>query len=256
VRLDLAPVFDPDGRARLLFATLVDVSDRVRVAEILRDTEHRFETRVEERTVALETALERTELLTREVTHRTKNALAMLGAVIEAKRRGASTEGEAELLGDISRRVRAIGRLQGLLDGLGSEVHGLDLGRFLGELVAELDAPSEGAVVFEGAPAMSLPTDGALALALCVTELVLNAQKHGVVGGRTVTIRVGGMRRGEAVVLSVSDDGAGLPQDFAPERSRGLGMLLILDQVRKLGGDLTFGASPEGGARFEIGLPC
>jgi PAS domain S-box-containing protein len=197
-RLDVAPVFDPDGRARLLFATLVDVSDRVRVAQVLRDTENRFETRVEERTVALETALERTELLTREITHRTKNALALLGALIEAKRRAARTEGEAALLGDVSQRVRAIGRLQGLLDGLGSEVHGLELGRFLGELVEELDAPTAGNVAFEGAPGITIPAESALALALCITELVLNAQidRHrlGEVA-RLVHVRALGHRR-------------------------------------------------------------
>jgi PAS domain S-box-containing protein len=241
-RLDAAPLFDPDGRAALMVATLVDISDRVRATRGLREAEARFEARLEERTAALEAALERTELLAREVTHRTKNALALLAALIEAKRRRARDPREAELLADVSRRVRAIGRLQGFLEEVQSEEDRIDLEPFLRDLVAELDAPTDIRLVFEGAPAARLTASSALAVALCITELVLNAEKHGFPDGRGGTIRVGATECGATVVLTVSDDGIGLPEGFTPEASDGLGMLVILDQTRKLDGAITCGA--------------
>lgn len=254
-RLDVAPLFDPDGRAALLVATFVDVTDRVRATRGLREAEAHLEARVEERTAALEAALERTELMTREVTHRTKNALALLGALIDAKRRRAQDPRLAELLADVSCRVRAIGRLQAFLEQVESEEHGIELDVFLCDLVAELKVPSDVEIAFEGAPAMRLPATSALATALCVTELVLNAQKHGFPEGRAGTIRVGASGIEGTVVLTVSDDGIGLPEGFAPERSEGLGMLVILDQTRKLRGEVACGASPQGGASFRLVFP-
>jgi PAS domain S-box-containing protein len=254
-RLDVAPLFDPDGRAVLLVATLVDVTDRVRATRGLREAEARFEARVDERTAALEAALERTELLSREVTHRTKNALALLAALIDAKRRRARDPREAEILADVSRRVRAIGRLQGFLEEVQSEEDRIDLEPFLRDLVAELDAPTDIRLVFEGAPPARLTASSALAVALCVSELVLNAEKHAFPAGRGGTIRVGASASGASIVLTVSDDGIGLPDGFAPEACDGLGMLVILDQTRKLRGEVSCGASPEGGARFAVTFP-
>ena len=43
-----------------------------------------------------------------------------------------------------------------------------------------------------------------------------------------------------AVLLSISDDGPGLPVDFDPMKQKGLGMKLIQSLTKQIGGTLSF----------------
>lgn len=252
VRLDIAPVFDPSGRPSVLFATLVDATDRV---EAQRGREV-AQQRLAERTSELEDELERSELLSREITHRTRNALAILGAVVLLKARRARDPREAALLGDIAGRIQAIGGLQGLLDGLKGGAEGVLLADVLAGLVSDLDRSVISRVVLKGAPSARIPADDVLAVALCVTELVLNAQKHGYADGRAGTIAVSADIDDGTCTVVVEDDGQGIGDGFDPAASDGLGMQVLRDQVRRLGGRLSSGRGAAGGARFGIAFPA
>jgi signal transduction histidine kinase len=78
-------------------------------------------------------------------------------------------------------------------------------------------------------------------------------------------------RRGDRIVLTVADDGSGVP---AAERERiferfvrlddarardeggaGLGLAIARDVARRHGGTLTAGEAPSGGALFTLSLP-
>jgi PAS domain S-box-containing protein len=251
VRIDMAPLFDPRGRPSLLFATLVDVSDRVKAERGLGAAERQLE----ERTAAFATAIERSELMSREITPRTKNALAILAAIVATKARRAATAAEAALLDDIVGRIRSIGGLQSLLDGVKSEEDGIVLRDFLARLVADLDRSTGARVVLADVPHLKLPSDTALSVALCVTELVLNALKHGLTDGGTGTVTVSARVADGRCTVVVEDDGVGLGEGFDPAASEGLGMQVLLDQTGKIGGTVTCGRGSAGGARFEIDFP-
>jgi two-component sensor histidine kinase len=61
---------------------------------------------------------------------------------------------------------------------------------------------------------------------------------------------------GNQFALSVADHGAGLPEGYDPQSSRGLGMKVVLAQVRQLDGRLAFGNAEKGlGARFTVFFP-
>ncbi len=98
-----------------------------------------------------------------------------------------------------------------------------------------------------------------------VDNLVANAARY----GNTVWVRAG--KRGEAIEVTVDDDGPGIPADqredvFRPfyrlDRSRnpmtggtGLGLSISRDVARVHGGDLLLEDSPHGGLRARIRLP-
>ncbi|MFI0959977.1 sensor histidine kinase [Streptomyces sp. NPDC021080] len=103
-------------------------------------------------------------------------------------------------------------------------------------------------------------------LARVIGNLLDNAQRHSRAG---VVVRV--TARGDRVVLTVADDGSGVP---ASERERiferfvrlddararddggaGLGLAIARDVARRHGGTLTVGEAPSGGALFELRLP-
>ncbi|MDD5301900.1 MAG: HAMP domain-containing sensor histidine kinase [Elusimicrobia bacterium] len=97
-----------------------------------------------------------------------------------------------------------------------------------------------------------------------LVNLIGNAAKAMPGGGRiSVSVALAGPR----VVLSVDDDGPGIPTELLPrlftpfatghakEGGVGLGLYLCREIARRHGGDLTVGRSPRGGARFEMTLP-
>ncbi len=106
-----------------------------------------------------------------------------------------------------------------------------------------------------------------LALGQVVRNLLDNAARHAQ--GR---VEVAVHRDGSRVVLTVDDDGAGIPEDqrervferfvrLDEARSRdaggsGLGLAIVREIVRAHGGEATATASALGGVRFSVSLPA
>lgn len=96
-----------------------------------------------------------------------------------------------------------------------------------------------------------------------VGNLIDNAQRHGD-GVTAVTVE----RDGATVRLIVDDAGAGIPEDlvgqiFEPfargdstsQDGAGLGLAIVREQVRLLGGTIAVDRSPQDGARFVVEIP-
>jgi two-component sensor histidine kinase len=95
---------------------------------------------------------------------------------------------------------------------------------------------------------LNLPTTIGIPLSLIVNELVTNAIKHGR-GRIAVTLAPSGKRH----ALSVSNDGAALPEGFDPTACKGLGMKLVSSLATQIGGELRIDRG-EGGdcTRFTV----
>ena len=99
----------------------------------------------------------------------------------------------------------------------------------------------------------------------CLTNLIDNATRY----GDHVSVRAG--KRGDAVDITIEDDGPGIPEDmreevfkafFRLEGSRnpetggvGLGLTISRDVIRAHGGDIELSDSPSGGLRARLRLP-
>jgi two-component sensor histidine kinase len=63
-------------------------------------------------------------------------------------------------------------------------------------------------------------------LALVITELIYNALEHGLASeGSKLDISI--VRRDKSVVVTISDDGVGLPQGFTLAESSNLGLQIV-----------------------------
>ena len=83
-----------------------------------------------------------------------------------------------------------------------------------------------------------------------MTELVTNAAKH-----RASSIRVSlSDHTTGRYALSVTDNGQGLPDDFDPAKTSGLGMKVIAAMVTRLNGELVFGEpdAVQQGVKFTV----
>jgi two-component sensor histidine kinase len=72
-----------------------------------------------------------------------------------------------------------------------------------------------------------------VSLGLIVTELVINALKHGFPGGRRGTIKVDYRSDGAEWTLTVLDDGVGMPSLTAPLKG-GLGSSIVTALAQQL----------------------
>jgi two-component sensor histidine kinase len=101
---------------------------------------------------------------------------------------------------------------------------------------------------------INISLDMAIPMGLIINELVTNSLKHAFAGrtqGKiTVNLHLGDDHR---VLMTVSDDGIGLPADYSARSATTLGTQLVKVLVGQLGGEITVDSS--NGAKFIISFP-
>jgi len=187
----------------------------------------------------LQAALDRHEVLLKEMNHRVKNSLMIVASMLQLQ---ASDVGDAALtshLEEASRRVMAVAKAHEQLV-LGSVVERIDVGKYIETICKDL-GESIGPCTIEAKvePGIEIATDRAISAALIVNELITNAVKYAYrdqPGGKIwiVVKTIGGGR----FSISVRDEGGGLPPGFDLEKPKGLGMRIIASVVAQL--DATF----------------
>jgi two-component sensor histidine kinase len=134
-----------------------------------------------------------------------------------------------------------------------SDVEDLDIGAYIKDVCGDLPTTPGTSIAVEAPVGIRLSTDRAISLALIVVELATNAIKHAYASARGV-VWVSLARQGDMLVASVRDDGCGLPEGFAPETSKGLGMRIVIALASQLNGKLTL-QRPGKGTSFELHFP-
>ena len=105
-----------------------------------------------------------------------------------------------------------------------------------------------------------LPASVATPLALVLTELLQNAMQHGLTrptgrprGGK---LEVAAHRMNGQLTVTVTDNGAGLPEDFDLNSTASLGLQIVRTLVvAELGGRLEVAPQPGGGTRVLVEVP-
>jgi two-component sensor histidine kinase len=202
----------------------------------------------------LRQALDRQQLLIKEVNHRVNNSLSIVAAMLQLQSSVAkSTEVQHELR-EASNRIAAIARAHQHLY-RSNRIDTLDLGSYLTEVCKALDESMPGcAVDVRAEEGIDIRTDRAIPAALLVNELVTNAAKYAYPAGNC---RVWvALSRGpeESVVISVRDEGVGLPPTFDLKSGQRLGMRLVDAFTEQLQGDLQV-VRRNPGTEFVLALP-
>jgi PAS domain S-box-containing protein len=201
---------------------------------------------------ALSQALITKEALLHEVSHRVKNSLQLVTALLSLQ--AAQTAEPNARYSVIAARNR-IAVVAGVHRRLHWENGGdrIDIAGYLGALVEETMSGSPRAPLAEvsivAPEPVTVSLTSAVPLALILSELVCNAVNHGIRddGGK---IEVA-MHPGERLVATVRDDGVGLPAEFDPRTSRGLGMRIVAALGRQAKADVSV-VPQERGACFKV----
>ncbi|KQO55861.1 MULTISPECIES: histidine kinase dimerization/phosphoacceptor domain -containing protein [unclassified Methylobacterium] len=205
----------------------------------------------------LKAAVERQELLSREMSHRVKNSLAVVAGFLGLQARGSDNEDVKAALADARTRVEAVAQVHDQLWRQPS-LEAIDVAGFLEALCARLQESAPHHTLVCRAQTVNIPADLAIPLGLFVNELVTNAIKYAYPEGAgeiRITVRDVGADDGAAggLHLSVCDDGVGLPDGFDPTAPRraSLGMRIVNSLARQLGGPLEI-ATDRPGAHFSL----
>jgi two-component sensor histidine kinase len=204
----------------------------------------------------LESALARQKILLREVDHRVKNSLQL---VIGLLRLQATTSDNAEIcrqLQEAAGRVSAVARVHQRLY-RSSDIQVVDLGSYLADLCRDMDEVTARCEVHvTSAAAVIVPTDSAVPIGVLVNELVTNAVKHAYrkETGRRIWVMLNKDERNR-IVISVRDEGSGLPAGFQLTTSKGLGMRIVDALARQLDAGIEARAL-DPGSEFVVSLPA
>ena len=185
---------------------------------------------------SLRAAVERNQLLLKEVNHRVNNSLALVASMLHLKSLTVSDEVKLHL-DEASSRITAIARAHQRL--YQTEMfEKIDLGPYLEDICrsfAESLPDCALHVVVEGG--IEIPLDQAIPVALFVNELITNSAKYAHPNSKC-EVWIGVTQSDSKVSVSVRDEGIGLPPNFETTSRKGLGMRLINAFTAQLGGSL------------------
>ncbi len=234
-------ITDGQGNTLGMVSTLIDISERKQAQN------------------TIEESLRDKVALLNEVHHRVKNNLQVITSLLRLEAARSSHLEARSMLQDMQGRIRSMGLLHELLYRSGTFAS-VDLGDYIKRLATEAfraQASASGGVRLQlDLQAVTVSMDQATPCGLLVNELLSNALKHGFRGGRKGEIRI--QLQALSLVtdtvaqwcLRVSDNGVGLGVDFEARMGQSLGLQLVSDLVRQIGG--TLAVEPGPGASFAV----
>jgi two-component sensor histidine kinase len=201
----------------------------------------------------LQAALDRHQVLLKEVNHRVKNSLQVVSSMLQLQANDVGNPDLSERLQEASSRVNAVGRAYERL-AYNADYENIDLVDYLREVIGDLKSSVAPCTIhFEAAEKILFAADRAILVALVINELVSNAGKYAYPAGGVIWVRVIQSDK-TAVLVTVRDDGVGLPAGFDPATSKRLGSRLVMALARQLGAELTRPAAPLG-TTFSLLVP-
>ncbi|MCV2368912.1 sensor histidine kinase [Roseateles oligotrophus] len=206
---------------------------------------------------ALFQSLKDKEALLKEVHHRVKNNLQVITSLLRLESGRTELADTKRVLDDMQGRIRSMALLHETLYRSGVFA-GTDLAAYLSQVATQVFrmlARGRLSLKLNLAP-LKVGMDLATPCGLLLNELLTNCFKHGFadLDGASaegeVRVSLQAVAGGPRWRLSVSDTGQGLAADFEARRGQSLGLKLVSDLARQMGGQLEIGAGPA--AEFSV----
>lgn len=256
-----------------------EISARIAAEEALRQAQQELEKKVQERTQELSYAneqlrleisqrkvaerqmkvsLKEKEVLLSEVHHRVKNNLQIISSLLALQSGYVKDERVLGALSDSQSRIRSMALIHEHLY-RSEDLANIDISEYARNLASNiLHAFSDKAprVSLEiRADHVFLPVERVFSCGLIINELVTNSLKHAFPGGRAGRVLIEfSVVNEDGFMLSVKDDGIGLPSDLDYRKSESLGFQLVANLAQmQLRGRLEVSTNGGTTVRVEFG---
>jgi two-component sensor histidine kinase len=199
--------------------------------------------------IELERRVREKDLLLSEIHHRVKNSLQVVSSLLSLGAASIHDPFVLEVLRTTESRIRSMAIIHQTLyqsrDFAHVDFHAF-LQSFVPTLIQSYSIHPESILLALKVAEVQLPIDAAIPCGLIVNELVSNALKHAFPNSRSGTISIEfAQNAGNQASLCVTDNGAGLPDDFDAESSGTLGIQLVQMLAGQLGGTLAVSHLPQ-----------
>ncbi len=211
-----------DGIAEGFRGIIIDISD-------LKNAEEKIIASLKEK-----------EVLLQEIHHRVKNNMQIISSLLNLQANHTGSEEATEVLKESRGRVKSMAMIHEKLYH-SHNLSRLNMGEYLNNLIQDIlssySRVSSNITANINVEEIYLNIDTALPMGLIVNELVSNSIKHAFPDGNgIITVKL--EQYAQEYVLTVSDNGIGLPEDIDPFESSSLGLKLVASLSIQLEGDL------------------
>jgi two-component sensor histidine kinase len=205
---------------------------------------------------ALEEQVREKDMQLRELQHRVKNNLQMITALIRIEAKGVVDQTTSEGFDRLAGRVEALGLLYKALADPGSTDNAIDLGVYLSEIASAVMRAHavDGLHLDLQVDTWPVSINVAMPTGLVVNELLTNALKHAFVGREDGTITLHCTADGPDCIVTVADDGVGLPEGATWPKPGKLSSLIVRALHSNANARLDFQSRPGKGTRVAIAL--
>lgn len=226
-----------DDNTIAIYGIYVDITDRKEAEEKVKKS------------------LKEKEVLLSEIHHRVKNNLAVITGLLELQAYNTESPDASHVLKASQMRVNSIGLIHEKLY-QNENLSEIAFGEYLEELVDEIlasvdDEPVDVSVTID-ADDINMTIGQAIPCGLILNEIITNAYKHAYVDQEEGNITVSIHLDEENVVLSVEDDGIGMPDDVGLGNVQSLGFQLINTLSTQINAEAWFDEDKKPGTRFML----
>ncbi|MGB3534709.1 MAG: PAS domain S-box protein [Microcoleaceae cyanobacterium] len=204
----------------------------VRMTGVQQDITERK--KVEEK---LQTSLREKEVLLQEIHHRVKNNLHIISSLLDLQSDTLENEQLIEIFADSQNRIRSMALIHEQLyqsPDLGQVEFGEYIHRLMNNLLCSFGDNINGIQPIVEADSVYLNIETAIPCGLLINEIVTNAFKHAFSQHKTGQIYVKFHQCQQQLILTLSDNGIGIPEEIDWQNSSSLGLRLVKILSRQL----------------------
>ena len=169
-----------------------------------------------------------------EIHHRVKNNLQVIAALLRIQSRRSAHQETQQALQEAVQRILSVAVVHEFLSEADARIINVRelTQRIITQTQQGILSPDQHIRLRLEGPSLYLPAQQATTCALIVNELIQNAVEHAFVETSQGTITIRLAEDDEAVQISIIDDGRGLPEGFAIERTESLGLQIVRTLVQ------------------------
>jgi PAS domain S-box-containing protein len=189
----------------------------------------------------LSLSLKEKEALLKEIYHRVKNNLQVVSSLLSLQSRSIVDPDAKKMMIESASRVKAMALVHEMFYRSGNLAK-IEIEKYVSNLSKNL------LEIYHVNPALvkldvdidtiSLNLEEAIPCGLIINELLSNAFKHAFPAGKSGVVTIAIKKRNKNVILTVSDNGVGLPANMDVGNTATLGMQLIYSLAKQLEGDI------------------
>ena len=200
--------------------------------------------------LAMEVALEEKQLLIREMNHRIKNNLSLVGAILSLQARRLSDVSAREELKRAVDRINNFALVHDRLQLFSSSVAQVDAAPHFQELCEMLRSLLPAGISLTSRCSGSIAGDCVESLTLIANELITNAAKYAFEGRDAGEIVLGYRQEGAGWRLWVHDTGQGLPADHEIRTGKSFGHLLLTTLASRVSAEISY--TSQAGTKVDV----